>query len=247
MATSSGGVGRRTSRGRHSAPRAPRGSGATIPGTQRRPGQTDTRARGTIDHRPPTRHTPPATKNYQKAAQFSSFRVPRSGIRDRHRITRVRGDVATGWRGDPGGAGGRAEWVGSLRLHQRVGERGRDSLDGRRPVLAGDHRQRLQGDRRSRPAAGAVRVGKYRCIQRMSINLHADQGLGPGPRGGRAGGLLQVAAERTIRTSARATRTSVGRFDGRCWRRTFVQFNAPGVNEDEIQAASERLLNLAAP
>jgi len=26
-----------------------------------------------------------------------------------------------------------------------------------------------------------------------------------------------------------------------------VQFNAPGVNEDEIQAASERLLNLAAP
>ena len=82
MATSSGGVGRRTSRGKHSAPRAPRGSGATIPGTQRRPGQTDTRARDTIDHRPPTRHTPPATKNYQKAAQFSSFRVPRSGIRD---------------------------------------------------------------------------------------------------------------------------------------------------------------------
>ena len=26
-----------------------------------------------------------------------------------------------------------------------------------------------------------------------------------------------------------------------------MQFNAPGVNEDEIQAASERLLNLAAP
>src|SRR5271157_3108124 len=77
-----GGVGRRTSRGRHSAPRAPRGSGATIPGTQRRPGQTHTRARGTIEARPPTRHTPPATKNYQKAAQFSSFRVPRSGIRD---------------------------------------------------------------------------------------------------------------------------------------------------------------------
>ncbi len=90
--------------------------------------------------------------------------------------------VATGWRGDPGGAGGRAEWVGGLRLHQRVGEHGRDSLDGRRPVLAGDHLPRLQADRRSRPAAGAVRVGKYRCIQRVPVNLHADQGLGPVPR-----------------------------------------------------------------
>ena len=88
MATSSGGVGRRTSRGKHSAPRAPRGSGATIPGTQRRPGQTHTRARGTIEARPPTRHTPPATKNYQKAAQFSSFRVPRSGIRDSYPIAK---------------------------------------------------------------------------------------------------------------------------------------------------------------
>jgi len=79
---------RRTSRGRHSAPRAPQESGATIPGTQRRPGQTHTRARGTIEARPPTRHTPPATKNYQKAAQFSSFRVPRSGMRDSHRIAK---------------------------------------------------------------------------------------------------------------------------------------------------------------
>src|SRR5271157_3365139 len=88
IAISSGGVGRRASRGRHSAPRAPRGSGATIPGTQRRPGQTHTRARGTIEARPPTRHTPPATKNYQKAAQFSSFRVPRSGISDSYRIAK---------------------------------------------------------------------------------------------------------------------------------------------------------------
>ena len=39
---------RRTSRGRHSAPRAPQESGATIPGTRRRPGQTDTRARGSM-------------------------------------------------------------------------------------------------------------------------------------------------------------------------------------------------------
>src|SRR5271157_334419 len=41
-----GGVRRGTSRGRQSAPRAPQESGATIPGTRRRPGQTDTRARG---------------------------------------------------------------------------------------------------------------------------------------------------------------------------------------------------------
>ena len=80
----------------------------------------------------------------------------------------VRGNVATDWRGRSGGAGGRAEWVGGLRLHQRVDERGRYSLDGRRPVLAGDHVPRLQGDRPSRPAADAVRVGKYRCIQRVA-------------------------------------------------------------------------------
>ena len=86
---------RRTSRGRHSAPRAPQESGATIPGTQRRPGQTHTRARGTIEARPPTRHAPPATKNYQKAAQFSSFRVLRSGIRDSHRIAKMVGTIAT--------------------------------------------------------------------------------------------------------------------------------------------------------
>src|SRR5271157_67529 len=61
---------RRTSRGRHSAPRAPRGSGATIPGTQRRPGQTHTRARGTIEARPPTRHTPPATKTTKRPLNF---------------------------------------------------------------------------------------------------------------------------------------------------------------------------------
>ena len=65
----------------------PQESGATIPGTQRRPGQTHTRARGTIEARPPTRHTPPATKNYQKAAQFSSFRVPRSGIETHSELT----------------------------------------------------------------------------------------------------------------------------------------------------------------
>ena len=72
---------RRTSRGRHSAPRAPQESGATIPGTPRRPGQTDTRARGSTDHRPPTRHPPP-TIGYQSPTPFSSFRVPQGGIND---------------------------------------------------------------------------------------------------------------------------------------------------------------------
>ena len=72
---------RRTSRGRHSAPRAPQESGATIPGTRRRPGQTDTRARGSTDHRPPTRHPPP-TIGYQSPTPFSSFRVPQGGISD---------------------------------------------------------------------------------------------------------------------------------------------------------------------
>jgi hypothetical protein len=72
---------RRTSRGRHSAPRAPQGSGATIPGTLRRPGQTDTRARGSNDHRPLTRHPPP-TIGYQGPTPFSSFREPQGSISD---------------------------------------------------------------------------------------------------------------------------------------------------------------------
>src|SRR5271157_5224765 len=84
MAISSGGVGRRTSRGRHSAPRAPQESGATIPGTQRRPGQTHTRARGTIEARPPTRHTPPATNKLPKGR--SIFIIP--GAAKRHKEER---------------------------------------------------------------------------------------------------------------------------------------------------------------
>ena len=70
---------------RLTAPRAPQESGATIPGTRRRPGQTDTRARGSTDHRPPTRHPPPDTC-YQGPTPFSSFRVPRGGISDRHQF-----------------------------------------------------------------------------------------------------------------------------------------------------------------
>ena len=58
----------------------PKSRGATIPGTQRRPGQTGQRARGSTVDRPPTRHTPP-TPYYLKSTPFSSFRVPQRGMR----------------------------------------------------------------------------------------------------------------------------------------------------------------------
>src|SRR5690349_1571592 len=56
----------------------------------------------------------------------------------------VRGDVEAGRRGDARGPGGRAEGMGGILLHRRVGERGRDPCDGRREVLAGDRVPRLQ-------------------------------------------------------------------------------------------------------
>ena len=68
------------------------------------------------------------------------------------------------------------------------------------------------------------------------------------PRGWTSWWIAPNSAGLMIRTATRATRTSVvGRGDGVCWRRTFVRFYAPGVNKDEIQAPSERLLNLTAP
>ena len=82
--------------------------------------------------------------------------------------------------------------------------------------------------RSSEPASSsAVRVGKYRCIQRVLVDLHVDQGLGPGAEGWTSGMIAPNSAGLMIRTAARATRTSVGRVDGRCWRRKFVRFNAP--------------------
>ena len=72
---------RRTSRGRHSAPRAPQGSGATIPGTQRRPGQTHTRARGTIES---SASYPTHAPSYQKLPKGRSiFIIP--GAAKRHK------------------------------------------------------------------------------------------------------------------------------------------------------------------
>ena len=139
--------------------------------------------------------------------------------------------VEATWRptggGDPGRAGGRAERVGGLLLHRRERDRGRDPRDGRRPVLAGDHLPRLQRDRRGRPAAGAVRVGKHRCIPHLPLDVHDDRGLGLGPGGGRVGGPPRVTVGRS-RTGARAMRTSAGRGAANCWRRKFVRFYAPG-------------------
>ncbi len=94
-------------------------------------------------------------------------------------------------------AGGRAGWVGGLLLHRCERDRGRDPRDGRRPVLAGDHVPRLQRDRRGRPAAGAVRVGKHRCIPHLPLDVHDDRGLGLGPGGGRIGGPQRVTVGRS--------------------------------------------------
>src|SRR3954465_15560186 len=76
MANSFGGRRRRTSQRRRSAPRAPQRLGATIPSTERRPGQTDTRARGSIDQTAFDPTPPPTLMEYQKLSPFSSFRVP---------------------------------------------------------------------------------------------------------------------------------------------------------------------------
>ena len=64
-----------------SASRAPRPSGATIAGSRRHPGQTNSRARSSIERRPSTK-TPEVFIHYNYYGQFSSFQVPRSGMRD---------------------------------------------------------------------------------------------------------------------------------------------------------------------
>ena len=62
---------------------------------------------------------------------------------------------------------------------------------------AGDHVPRLQGDRRSRPAAGAVRVGKHRCIPHLPLDVHDDRGLGLGPGRRRVSGPPGVTVGRS--------------------------------------------------
>ncbi len=117
-------------------------------------------------------------------------------------------------------------WSGLL-LHRRVSDRSRDSLDGRRPVLIRDRVPRLQGDRRSRPAAGAVRVGKHRCIPHLPLDVHDDRSLGMGSGGGRLGGPPSIAMGRS-EPSPKPRRQASGLARVNCWPRRFARFYAPG-------------------
>ena len=92
--------------------------------------------------------------------------------------------LATGRWPDSRRAGRRAGRLGRLLLHRPECERGRDPRNGCRSIHAGDHVPRLQGDRRGRPTAGAIRVGKHRCIPHMPLDVHDDQGVGVESTGG---------------------------------------------------------------
>ena len=142
-------------------------------------------------------------------------------------IQDLRGDVAAGRRGDPGGAGGRAEWVGGLLLHRLGGERGRDPRDGGRPVRAGDDLPRLQGGRGGGPAAGTVRVGEHRCIAHLPLDVHDDRGLGVGPVGGRVGGPIGLAVGRP-EPPAEPRGQASGVASRAAWRRRFMRLYTRG-------------------
>ena len=105
----------------------------------------------------------------------------------------VRGDLAAGRRRDPGGARGRADGLAGVLLHRHVGHGRRDPHDRGGSLLAGDRVPRLQGGRRGRSAAGAVRVGEHRGVPRLPLDVHDDRGLGLGPEGEVIGGPLGVA------------------------------------------------------
>ena len=94
----------------------------------------------------------------------------------------VPGDLATGRRGDPGGAGGRADRLAGVLLHRHLGERGRRSWAtvADRFSLEIDL-SRLQAGRRGRPAAGAVHLGERRGVPPLPVDLHDDRGVGLGP------------------------------------------------------------------
>jgi hypothetical protein len=55
---------------------SPSSSGATIPGTERHPGQTDTRARGTNVHTASDPTPASSARSYHNSSPFSSYRVP---------------------------------------------------------------------------------------------------------------------------------------------------------------------------
>ena len=121
----------------------------------------------------------------------------------------VPGDLEAGRRGDPGGAGGRADGVAGVLLHRPVGVGRRHPDGGGGPVRAGDHLPRLQGGRGGGPAAGAVPLGEHRGVPRVPVDIQPDRGVGLGPCGGRVGGPLGLAVGHAV-TPAEPRRQAAG-------------------------------------
>src|SRR5262245_23311910 len=91
MANPSGGVRRRTSQGRHSAPRAPRGSGGDNTGYGATSGPDWwASSRPQLVKRPPTRHSPPTPRTTTARLHFHHSGCRISGISDWWRIRRRR-------------------------------------------------------------------------------------------------------------------------------------------------------------
>jgi len=95
-----------------------------------------------------------------------------------------------------------------------------------------------------RPAAGAVLVGEHRGIPHLPVDFHDDRGVGLGRKDeelvDRSGSPWDSPSRRPSHADKR-----------RAWRRALLgeEIRAvlrPGVTEEEIQAAADRLLNLAA-
>src|SRR4051794_16951660 len=116
-------------------------------------------------------------------------------------IQDIPGDLEAGRGADPGGAGGRADRLEGILLHRHRGECRRHPDDDRRPLQPGDHLSRLQGDRWSRPAAGAVHLGEHRCVPRLPVDVHDDRGVGLGPDGRGVGGPLGFAVGQPVPAS----------------------------------------------
>ena len=109
-------------------------------------GQPAPQGRGPVDRARaaaagPARPAPDLRRAADRPGQAGRA-APRVGDRDVRPVREadgeavqdVRGDVAAGRRGDPGGAGGRADGVGGVLLHRPVGHGGRHPGGGGRPV-----------------------------------------------------------------------------------------------------------------
>ncbi len=145
--------------------------------------------------------------------------------------------------GDPGRAGGRADWLVGVLPHRNRGERRRHPGNGRRPLQPGDHLPGLQGGRRGRLAASAIHVGEHRG-GRLPVDVHADRGVAWGRKAeelvNRSASPWDTISRRPIHAGKRMARRR--ELMGEEIRATLRR----GVTEEEIQAAADRLLNLAA-